>query len=216
MMNFIYPLIADVNQKLYGFYVDDIVFPVEKFICEKLNIDWKINVIITTSMPQITIQEDGVGGRTYASDFLVLAINQENTTLAKCSEMLAHELAHAIRWGKNSEWSRNLFCELINEGLAVHIEAEFAKTQVEKTFFLETILGRSDEDNHIIFEKLKPELENAKYNYNEIFFNSRKLTRWAGYSVGYYMVKEYLRRTGKNIFDVLAEPYDNFLMHAKN
>ncbi len=56
----------------------------------------------------------------------------------------------------------------------------------------------------------------AKYNYNEIFFNSRKLTRWAGYSVGYYMVKEYLRRTGKNIFDVLAEPYDNFLMHAKN
>ncbi len=161
-MNFIYPLIADVNQKLYGFYVDDIVFPVEKFICEKLNIDWKINVIITTSMPQITIREDGVGGRTYASDFLVLAINQENTTLAKCSEMLAHELAHAIRWGKNSEWSRNLFCELINEGLAVHIEAEFAKTQVEKTFFLETILGRSDEYNHIIFEKLKPELENAK------------------------------------------------------
>ena len=73
--------------------------------------------------------------------------------------MLAHELAHAVRWGKNSEWSKDLFCELVSEGLAVHIEAEFAKTQKDRTFFLKTILAHDDNKNRKILKKLERQLK---------------------------------------------------------
>lgn len=172
-MKFVYPLIADAGGSLGSFWVDDVVSPVEKFFCEHLEVDWGINVIVTTSMPWMIIPEDGVGGRTYASDFVVLAVDRAKMTPDKCSEMLAHELAHAIRWGKNPERSRNLFCELVGEGLAVHVEAEFAKNRAEKTFSLETILGHSDEENRAMFEKLRPEFESTEYDYDGIFFGGR-------------------------------------------
>ncbi len=210
-MKFVYPLVADAGGSLDDFRVDDVVSPVEKFFCEHLEADWGINVIVTTSMPWMIIPEDGVGGRTYASDFVVLAVDRAKMTPDKCSEMLAHELAHAIRWGKNPERSRNLFCELVSEGLAVHIEAEFAKNRAEKTFFLETILGHSDEENRAMFEKLRPEFESMEYDYDGMFFGGRGWPRWAGYSVGYYIVKGYLRKSGKSIFDAVAEPYDLYL-----
>lgn len=211
-MSFIHPLIADASYSLAegAVFIGDIITPVEAFFCEHFNIDWKINTIITTSLPWLTIPEDGVGGKTYASDFIILAVAQKSTTAARASEMLAHELAHAMRWGKNPEWSKNLFCELVNEGLAVHIEAKFAETQAKRTFFLETILGRSNDENQELFEKLKPHFMSGEYNYNEIFFESSELSRWAGYSVGYYVVKRYLEETGKSIFDAIGDPYEDF------
>lgn len=211
-MKLLHPLFADANYSLdkISLPVAEITSVVEKFFSEYFQIEWGINVIITNSLPWLIIPEDGVGGKTYASDFVVLSIDQQNTTPAAISEMLVHELAHAIRWGKNPEWSKNLFCELVSEGLALHLEAEFAKTQSKKTFFLETILNRSNEENRRIFEKLEPEFEGTKYDYGGIFFGGRGWPRWAGYSVGYYIVGQYLQKTGKSIFDVIAEPFDVF------
>lgn len=65
--------------------------------------------------------------------------------------------------------------------------------------------------NEMVFEKLKPEFESAGYDYDGIFFGGRGWPRWAGYSVGYYIVKEYLRRSGKSVFDAVAEPYDLYI-----
>lgn len=211
-MNLTCPLVADANYPLDGgvLFVDDVVAPVETFFARNLDIDWKINVIMTTSLPWLVIPEDGVGGRTYASDFVVVAVDPKNTVTAKISEMLAHELAHAVRWGKNSEWSEDLFCELVNEGLAVHFEAEFAKTQGSKTFFLGTILNRSDNENREIFERLRPRFEAEKYDYDEIFFDNGKLLRWMGYSAGYYIVGRYLEKTGKSVFDAIGDSYEDF------
>ena len=131
-MNFIYSLLADANHSLPDgdVFMHDVVAPAEIFFSKYFNIDWKINAIFTTSLPWLVIPEDKVGGKTYASDFVALAVNKD-TSAHKASEMLIHELAHAIRWGKNPEWSNNLFCELVNEGLAVHIEARFANGFLE-------------------------------------------------------------------------------------
>lgn len=211
-MSFVCPLIADASYSLVerAIFVGDIITPVEDFFCKHFNIDWKINTVITTSLPWLVIPEDGVGGKTYASDFIILAVAQKSTTAAKASEMLAHELTHAVRWGKNPEWSRDLFCELVNEGLAIHVETKFAETQAEQTFFLKTILGWSNNENQELFEKLKPDFMSERYSYDEIFFGSSELPRWAGYSVGYYVVKRYLEKTGKSIFDAIGDPYEDF------
>ena len=125
--------------------------------------------------------------------------------------MVAHELCHAARWGKNDEWASSLFDNIISEGIATYIEAEFVKNREEKTVFIETILGRADSKNEKILENLHDKLNFGDYNYDEIFFNGNdELPRWAGYSLGYCLVKKYLGKTNRKIEDAFADKYIDF------
>lgn len=127
------------------------------------------------------------------------------------SEMLVHELCHAARWGKNDEWINSLFDGIISEGIATYFESEFASNLKEKTTFIKTITERPDETNLEILEKLRNQLESNHYNYNAILFNGNdELPRWSGYSLGYYLVKKYLEKTGKTIEDAFTDKYADF------
>ena len=157
------------------------------------------------------IPEDGVGGRTHTSDFIEFAINEEKATENLISEMLAHELCHAARWGKNDEWINSLFDGIINEGIATYFESEFVKDRSEKQLFIKTVLERSNEENEKILEILRDQLDSNHYDYDMIFFNGNdKLPRWSGYSLGYYLVKKYLEKTNKNIENAFADKYADF------
>lgn len=212
-MNNMQLLIADASQELNSLesLIKEGFELAERFFLANFGIDWGINVVATSSLQWLIIPEDGVGGKTYASDFIVLAINPSLVSGVKVSEMLAHELAHAVRWDKNSEWSRNLFCELVNEGLATYVEAEFAKEQSSKTFFLETVLSRNDDENRKMLEELRPEFSKEKYDYTGVFFGNEHYARWEGYSAGYYIVKRYLEITRKSVFEAISDRYDEFL-----
>lgn len=109
---------------------------------------------------------------------------------------------------RNEASTASLFCELINEGLAVCIEAEFTKIQDEKTFFLKTILNRSDKENRKLYNQLKPHFGDSHYDYDGMFFGNEKHARWMGYSVGYFIVQQYLHKTNKTVFDVIDVSYD--------
>ena len=125
--------------------------------------------------------------------------------------MVAHELCHAARWGRNNEWINSLFDGVISEGIATYLEAEFVKNRTEKTVFIKTILGRSDEENEKILEKLRSQLDSNYYNYDTVFFNgNNEIPRWAGYSLGYYLVRKYLKKTGKKIEDAFFDKYADF------
>ena len=127
------------------------------------------------------------------------------------SENVVHEFCHAARWGKNDEWIKCLFDGLIFEGLACVLEAEFVKDRSEKSLFIKTILERTDENNEKILEELRDQLDSNHYNYDTIFFNGNdKLSRWSGYSLGYYLVKKYLEKTGKKIEEAFADKYADF------
>lgn len=183
----------------------------ECYVFPKLKIDWDIDLLVTNRLYDIIIPEDGVGGHTRTSDFIEFAINEEKATENLISEMVAHELCHAARWGKNDEWINSLFDGVINEGIATYFEAEFVKDRTEKTVFIKTILERSDEENEKILEKLRSQLDSNYYDYDTIFFNgSNELPRWSGYSLGYYLVRKYLKKTGKKIEDAFADKYADF------
>lgn len=183
----------------------------EQYVFPKLKIDWDIDLLVTNRLYDIIITEDGVGGRTRTSDFIEFAIDEEKATENLISEMVAHELCHAARWGKNDEWINSLFDGVINEGIATYFEAEFVKDRTEKTVFIKTILERSDEENEKILEKLRSQLDSNYYDYDTIFFNgSNELPRWSGYSLGYYLVRKYLKKTGKKIEDAFADKYADF------
>lgn len=177
----------------------------------RLQIDWDIDMLVTNRLYGILIPEDGVGGRTIASDFIEFAINEEKATEGLVAEMMVHELCHAARWGKNDEWIDSLFDGLISEGIATYFEAEFVKEAEEKAFFIKTVLERSNEENEEILGKLRDKLNSNDYDYNVIFYNGNEdLPRWAGYSLGYYLVKRYLEKTGKTIEEAFADKYDEF------
>ena len=212
-MNKINVLLANSNGNLRNIeqMIKEAVKEAELYAFSRLNIDWDIDLVITSHMPFVLIPEDGVGGRTYWSDLITICVDEEKLTKFKMTEMLVHELCHAARWGKNNEWMNTLFDGLINEGIATYFEAEFAKNLEEKIVFIKTILERSDEENKKIFERLRDQLESSSYDYEMIFFNGNdELPRWAGYSLGYYLVKRYLERTGKKIEEAFFDKYAYF------
>lgn len=183
----------------------------EEYVFPKLKIDWDIDVLVTNRLHDIIIPEDGVGGLTITADFIEFAVNQEKATEYLISEMLVHELCHAARWGKNNERITSLFDGIISEGIATYFEAEFIKNRNERTIFIKTILGRSDEENEKILDQLRDRLDSNEYDYNAIFFTgNNKLPRWSGYSLGFYLVKKYLEKTGKTIEEAFADKNVDF------
>ena len=180
----------------------------EGYVFPKLKIDWDIDVVITNRVYEFVIPEDGVDGRTYASDFILISINEDKMTENILAETLVHELCHAARWGKNDEWMNTLFDGMISEGIATYFESEFVKDKSEKQLFLKTVVERSDEENEKIHEELESQLKNERYDYQTIFFNGNdKLPRWSGYSLGYLTVKKYLEKSGKTIEEAFADKY---------
>lgn len=195
--------IVDCEEK-----IREAVEKAEKYAFEKLNIDWDIDLLVTNRLFNYLIPEDSVGGRTWSSDFIELAIDDQKVTEEAISEILTHELCHAARWGKNNEWTQMLLDEIIFEGIATYFEAEYAKTSGNKTFFLDTVTKRSDEENERILTQLSEQLNCKEYNHEAIFFRgNEKLLRWSGYSLGYYLVKRHLEKTGKSINEAYADEY---------
>ena len=212
-MNKINILLTEANGNLSSNreMIADAIKTAEEYVFPKLKVNWDIDLLVTNRLYDIIIPEDGVGGRTRTSDFIEFAINEEKATKNLISEMMAHELCHAARWGKNDEWIDSLFDGIISEGIATYLEAEFVKDQKEKTVFIETILERTNDENKKILEKLRDQLESNYYDYETIFFNgNNELPRWSGYSLGYYLVKKYLEKTHKKIEDAFADKYAEF------
>lgn len=212
-MNKVNVLLTEANGNLASDkeMITDAVKIAEEYIFPKLKVDWDIDLLVTNRLYDIIIPEDGVGGRTRTSDFIEFAIDEERATKNLISEMVAHELCHAARWGKNDEWINTLFDGMISEGIATYLEAEFVKDREEKTVFIKTILERTDDENKKILEELRDQLDSNYYDYNTIFFSGNdKLPRWSGYSLGYYLVKKYLEKTNKKIEDAFADKYAEF------
>lgn len=211
-MNKVNILLAEANGNLLDKkeMIKTAVKTAEKYVFPKLKIDWDIDILVTNRIP-MNIPENGAGGFTFSADFIRIIIDDEKATENLISENVVHELCHAARWGKNDEWIKSLFDGLIFEGLACVLEDEFASNNSEKTLFIKTILERSDEENEKILAVVRDKLDSNEYNYDEIFFNgNNKLPRWAGYSLGYYLVKKYLEKTNKRIEDAFDDKYADF------
>ena len=178
----------------------------EEYAVDKMGLKYKIDLALTNRMAGLLIPEDQVGGRTYASDFIMMDVESAEFL----TEMLVHELAHAIRWQENPEYIQRLFDDLILEGLGVAVEAEYAKNSNERSFFIRTMMERSDAENQQVLRQLKAELWDARYDNYRIFIEGEGLPRWAGYGLGYYLVQQYLAKTNKTIFETLATEYAEF------
>lgn len=149
--------------------------------------------IVFMHAPRATIPEEHIGGRSTSSSHIFVYLDAKYPELNRVikeelKKTLAHEYHHACRW-KTVGYGQTLGEALITEGLADHFTQEVFKCAIPRW---SSALSQND------LEKYKKEalLEINSYDYNHVawFFGDKKIPRWAGYSLGYEIVRSYMQK----------------------
>lgn len=168
-----------------------------KNIVRRLSFTHPIDVVFQVS-PRTTIPELGIGGYTPDAHavFISLDPSHKNFAAALRDELprtLAHELHHAVRWA-NPGYGGTLGEALITEGLAAHFEIEVfgGKPNMWDIAVRGKLLQK-------LLSRARRVLSSDTYNHNDWFFGNvkRSIPRWAGYAVGFELVKTSLRHHPK-------------------
>lgn len=150
--------------------------------------------IVLYENPEGAIAEvGGIGGYTPNAHTVLISLDPKNPKFKSAitrelSSTLAHELHHAIRWRKPG-YGITLLEALVTEGLADHfaLEAGSRKPPPWSRALSVTERKRLLKRAHRLFHHT--------YNHMDWFFGSKKkrIPRWTGYSLGFYLVGEYLK-----------------------
>ncbi len=159
------------------------------------------------------IPETGIGGFTPDSHTIFIYYDLEHENFKKnikqeIASTLSHEFHHAVR-NRTFDWTQDtLLGAMVTEGLADHFDIEMNKGKPKPWS-----LALSD-SKIIEIEKLAGlEFNNREYNHSDWFFGSQEknIPKWAGYAIGFKIVKEYLQKTNKKASELVSEPAEMFL-----
>jgi uncharacterized protein YjaZ len=146
--------------------------------------------------PSGAIPEIGIGGYAPNAHLMFVSLDPEfpnfqETIDKELKRTLAHELHHVLRWS-GPGYGETLFEALIAEGLADHFDREINNTYNPEPW--DTALN--DEQIVEIKAKAQKEFDSKNYNHNEWFLGSKEknIPRWAGYTLGFKLVADYLNR----------------------
>lgn len=163
--------------------------------------------------PSQAIPETGVGG--YAPDSYTITIyydsSNENFKInwqGEIKSSVMHEFHHAVR-NRTYNWKEDsLLGAIVTEGLADHFDIEMNGGKPKPWS-----VALSDEDFERIAKLASAEFHSYKYNHTDWFFGSesRNIPKWAGYSLGFKLVGDYLKKTHKKASELVAEPAESFL-----
>jgi uncharacterized protein YjaZ len=156
------------------------------------------------------IPEIGIGGFTPYSYLIFISLdptfpNLKKSITGQFSRTLAHEIHHAIR-SKYVGYGNTLLEALITEGLADHFDLEINQTKPQ---IWDIALNKKQIEN---FKKLATkEFFNKKYYHNNWFFGSKNIPKWTGYTLGFNLVADYLKKhpnqKPSTLFDTKAEEF---------
>ncbi len=152
--------------------------------------------VVVYDNPEGAIPEIGVGGYSPNAHLIFISLdpqfpNFQQTIDEELKRTIAHELHHTLRW-RDPGYGETLFEALITEGLADHFDMEV--NNIDNPEPWDTAL--SDKQLVEIKAKAQKEFDNKNYNHNEWFFGykEKNIPRWAGYTLGFKLVEDYLKR----------------------
>jgi uncharacterized protein YjaZ len=198
------PKLEPFKSKIEGIFNASI-----KKIQSKIPID---NVSITIfDKPEHTIPETGEGGYSHDANRLDIYLNRDfpefesKVIVEKLERVLAHELHHCLRW-KNPGYGETLLEQIITEGLADHFEVEISGREPGMWS-----TNLTPEQIQEWLQKAKPLFSSKDFDRNAWMFGSNEIPRWTGYSLGFYLVGEYLKTHPKEkastLYDRKAEEF---------
>jgi len=131
----------------------------------------------------------GVNGFTPWKKTILIFINPIENWKESLKNIIIHEIVHTITryYGANSYTLGESF---IHEGIAENFKEDLLKKRASWT---EAI---NKKESIRIFREIRQLLnkENDYKMHNELFFGIGKYPNWTGYTIGYYLVKEYLSK----------------------
>lgn len=154
-----------------------------------------VDVVIYDN-PEGIIPEIGIGGYAPNEHLIFISLDPQFSTFQQAIDKelkrtLAHELHHTLRW-RGPGYGETLFEALITEGLADHFDMEVNNLNTPEPWDI----ALNDEQLAAIKAKAQKEFDNKNYNHNEWFFGSKEknIPRWAGYTLGFKLVADYLKK----------------------
>lgn len=131
-------------------------------------------------------------------------------TKESIADSVVHEITHTISYyyhfDRYAKWS--LLDQIVNEGLAENFREAVLKTKPAPW-----AIALSKQKAFEILKKLYPQLnsKNSKIHKAVLFGNDR-YKRWTGYSVGYWLVKEFIKKNQKFSWEeiIKTKPEDIF------
>lgn len=200
-----------MEKALTGFEEAGIALPVQKYL---------YTILLADPKSPYTILSDGYSGDGGIPGYIFGAITPNDYTIARMPAALAHECNHNVRF-QFEKWRDDISLArmMISEGLAENY-ATF--------LYGEENLGPwvSKVDMETLHNYIKPIVKDAldvtgmdnltSYLYGDDIAKMRGyfpvgLPFCAGYACGYYMIKHYLKKTGKTIFEATVTPSDEIL-----
>lgn len=156
--------------------------------CEKY-IDEKTHIFLFPTFDKFAIEKmRGVSGFCPWNNTILIFINFINGWEKQFEETIVHELAHAL--SPFAKPDAQIGPWLILEGLAEHFKDSIIKQ--DRSPWTKAI---SEEESWKIFDEIKNSLEKSDFDkYSEIFYGTGKYPLWAGYTIGYFLVKRYLEK----------------------
>jgi uncharacterized protein YjaZ len=164
--------------------INEVVEKCSAFIGRKLSIN------IFPSLDSFTLNEiGGCAGFCPAKNTIVILINFVNGWETPLKEALVHELAHAISNYYN-ELNNSLSESLVLDGIAEHFrEAVIGGERAPWT------LALTKKEAFDLLCKIENILKIRDSNiWQDLFFGGNKYPKWAGYSIGYYLIRDYLKK----------------------
>jgi uncharacterized protein YjaZ len=123
-----------------------------------------------------------------------LYIDLEKYSKKSLEETMTHELNH-LKYYENFE---NVFDLTIQDQIILEGLAECFRDDCLGGKSAPWTKNLNKKELEKAIQDLQPHLGKVDWNlHNEIFYGSKKWKRWTGYSVGYYLVKKYLKSQRK-------------------
>ncbi|HDK26431.1 MAG TPA: hypothetical protein ENG48_04990, partial [Candidatus Atribacteria bacterium] len=139
-------------------------------------------------------QQEGVCGFVPLSNIIYIFLHHNATRFEKrLKYTVAHEFYHAVSDKYYKKWNKSILGSLISEGLA-------------NNFRIMAVKGASTPGLTVLSEsqcwKIWPEVKKILNSTNpkifqELFFEGKKYPLWAGYSLGYQITKNFLKKNPK-------------------
>lgn len=159
--------------------------------------------------PHWQIEELGLVGYAPSGRWVQLMVNPTNPNFhdqwrIELPLQLAHELHHAKRW-QGVGYGHTLLEATVSEGLAQHFEAAARGGP--------PIYAAPHPDMHALWARAQTQLDGS-YDHHAWFFGSEQegLDRWAGYALGYELVRRFLEQRGGDAVTHVNTPAAEFRM----
>jgi len=188
--------------------IEKIVSKIESEVGVRMSLP-DMDVVISDD-PMGAIPEIGIGGMARNEHLLLISIDPNHVWSGAEFEhalrgTIAHEIHHCVRMGSVG-YGETLFDALITEGLADHFDQEVNGGDPSLWS-----VALDDAQQETWLKRAREEFDRTSYDHAAWFYGKEGgQPKWAGYTLGYYLVGEYLNRSKKKASGLVNTPSSDF------